>query len=234
MKKMLVSSAVIAGIIALGGGYYLEADHQSSQSRVSETQSVVSKTKAKKDASSSAKSTKQSTAAKSSSTKSSSTKASSVSTTSANESQSEASATTSQGSKTATAASSQGHSNTTATSQTTTGQSASATSSSTSGQQTTNPQQLTASQINDWAWQQVAKDYQQTTANKQNFVFNQYQSGGLVYVEVYENTNADVAHLAGRFRINAQGQLEQQQLAKGNVWQVVATQPQWRRLAGYN
>ncbi|MCG3567938.1 hypothetical protein OLJ37_11365 [Lactiplantibacillus plantarum] len=222
---MLVSSAVIAGIIALGGGYYLEADHQSSQSRVSETQSVVSKTKAKKDASSSAKSTKQSTAAKSSSTKSSSTKASSVSTTSANESQSEASATTSQGSKTATAASSQGHSNTTATSQTTTGQSASATSSSTSGQQTTNPQQLTASQINDWAWQQVAKDYQQTTANKQNFVFNQYQSGGLVYVEVYENTNADVAHLAGRFRINAQGQLEQQQLAKGNVWQVVATQP---------
>ncbi|WP_076655907.1 hypothetical protein [Lactiplantibacillus plantarum] len=215
MKKMLVSSAVIAGIIALGGGYYLEADHQSSQSRVSETQSVVSKTKAKKDASSSAKSTKQSTAAKSSS----------VSTTSANESQSEASATTSQGSKTATAASSQGHSNTTATSQTTTGQSASATSSSTSGQQTTNPQQLTASQINDWAWQQVAKDYQQTTANKQNFVFNQYQSGGLVYVEVYENTNADVAHLAGRFRINAQGQLEQQQLAKGNVWQVVATQP---------
>ncbi|MGO3626585.1 MAG: hypothetical protein ACTJFH_00725, partial [Lactiplantibacillus plantarum] len=69
MKKMLVSSAVIAGIIALGGGYYLEADHQSSQSRVSETQSVVSKTKAKKDASSSAKSTKQSTAAKSSSTK---------------------------------------------------------------------------------------------------------------------------------------------------------------------
>ncbi|WP_421567796.1 hypothetical protein [Lactiplantibacillus plantarum] len=230
MKKMLVSSAVIAGIIALGGGYYLEADHQSSQSRVSETQSVVSKTKAKKDASSSAKSTKQSTAAKSSSTKSSSTKssstkASSVSTTSANESQSEASATTSQGSKTATAASSQGHSNTTATSQTTTGQSASATSSSTSGQQTTNPQQLTASQINDWAWQQVAKDYQQTTANKQNFVFNQYQSGGLVYVEVYENTNADVAHLAGRFRINAQGQLEQQQLAKGNVWQVVATQP---------
>ncbi|MCG5035329.1 hypothetical protein MAA39_00785 [Lactiplantibacillus plantarum] len=45
---MLVSSAVIAGIIALGGGYYLEADHQSSQSRVSETQSVVSKTKAKK------------------------------------------------------------------------------------------------------------------------------------------------------------------------------------------
>ncbi len=225
MKKMLVSSAVIAGIIALGGGYYLEADHQSSQSRVSETQSVVSKTKAKKDASSSAKSTKQSTAAKSSSTKSSSTKALSVSTTSANESQSEASATTSQGSKTATAASSQGHSNTTATSQTTTGQSASATSSSTSGQQTTNPQQLTASQINDWAWQQVAKDYQQTTANKQNFVFNQYQSGGLVYVEVYENTNADVAHLAGRFRINAQGQLEQQQLAKGNVWQVVATQP---------
>lgn len=221
MKKMLVSSAVIAGIIALGGGYYLEADHQSSQSRVSETQSVVSKTKAKKDASSSAKSTKQSTAAKSSSTK-----ASSVSTTSANESQSEAIATTSQGSsKTATAASSQGHSNTTATSQTTTGQSASATSSSTSGQQTTNPQQLTASQINDWAWQQVAKDYQQTTANKQNFVFNQYQSGGLVYVEVYENTNADVAHLAGRFRINAQGQLEQQQLAKGNVWQVVATQP---------
>ncbi|MCT3231657.1 hypothetical protein [Lactiplantibacillus plantarum] len=220
MKKMLVSSAVIAGIIALGGGYYLEADHQSSQSRVSETQSVVSKTKAKKDASSSAKSTKQSTAAKSSSTK-----ASSVSTTSANESQSEASATTSQGSKTATAASSQGHSNTTATSQTTTGQSASATSSPTSGQQTTNPQQLTASQINDWAWQQVAKDYQQTTANKQNFVFNQYQSGGLVYVEVYENTNADVAHLAGRFRINAQGQLEQQQLAKGNVWQVVATQP---------
>ncbi|AYE58429.1 hypothetical protein CO218_04330 [Lactiplantibacillus plantarum] len=221
MKKMLVSSAVIAGIIALGGGYYLEADHQSSQSRVSETQSVVSKTKAKKDASSSTKSTKQSTAAKSSSTK-----ASSVSATSANESQSEASATTSQSSKTATAASSQGHSNTTATSQATTGQqSASATSSSTSGQQTTNPQQLTASQINDWAWQQVAKDYQQTTANKQNFVFNQYQSGGLVYVEVYENTNADVAHLAGRFRINAQGQLEQQQLAKGNVWQVVATQP---------
>ncbi|MGO3490895.1 MAG: hypothetical protein ACTINH_05735 [Lactiplantibacillus plantarum] len=221
MKKMLVSSAVIAGIIALGGGYYLEADHQSSQSRVSETQSVVSKTKAKKDASFSTKSTKQSTAAKSSSTK-----ASSVSATSANESQSEASATTSQSSKTATAASSQGHSNTTATSQATTGQqSASATSSSTSGQQTTNPQQLTASQINDWAWQQVAKDYQQTTANKQNFVFNQYQSGGLVYVEVYENTNADVAHLAGRFRINAQGQLEQQQLAKGNVWQVVATQP---------
>ncbi|MCG0731927.1 hypothetical protein IMAU60055_01040 [Lactiplantibacillus plantarum] len=221
MKKMLVSSAVIAGIIALGGGYYLEADHQSSQSRVSETQSVVSKTKAKKDASSSTKSTKQSTAAKSSSTK-----ASSVSATSANESQSEASATTSQSSKTAIAASSQGHSNTTATSQATTGQqSASATSSSTSGQQTTNPQQLTASQINDWAWQQVAKDYQQTTANKQNFVFNQYQSGGLVYVEVYENTNADVAHLAGRFRINAQGQLEQQQLAKGNVWQVVATQP---------
>ncbi|MCG0574194.1 hypothetical protein IMAU80824_01047 [Lactiplantibacillus plantarum] len=221
MKKMLVSSAVIAGIIALGGGYYLEADHQSSQSRVSETQSVVSKTKAKKDASSSTKSTKQSTAAKSSSTK-----ASSVSATSANESQSEASATTSQSSKTATAASSQGHSNTTATSQATTGQqSASATSSSTSGQQTTNPQQLTASQINDWAWQQVAKDYQQTTANKQNFVFNQYQSGGLVYVEVYENTNADVAHLAGRFRINAQGQLEQQQLTKGNVWQVVATQP---------
>ena len=216
---MLVSSAVIAGIIALGGGYYLEADHQSSQSRVSETQSVVSKTKAKKDASSSAKSTKQSTA-----TKSSSIKASSVSTTSANESQSEASATTSQDSKTTTAASSQGRSNTTATSQATTGQSAPATS-STSGQQTTNPQQLTASQINDWAWQQVAKDYQQTTANKQNFAFNQYQSGGLVYVEVYENTNADVAHLAGRFRINAQGQLEQQQLAKGNVWQVVATQP---------
>ena len=219
MKKMLVSSAVIAGIIALGGGYYLEADHQSSQSRVSETQSVVSKTKAKKDASSSAKSTKQSPA-----TKSSSIKASSVSTTSANESQSEASATTSQDSKTTTAASSQGRSNTTATSQATTGQSAPATS-STSGQQTTNPQQLTASQINDWAWQQVAKDYQQTTANKQNFAFNQYQSGGLVYVEVYENTNADVAHLAGRFRINSQGQLEQQQLAKGNVWQVVATQP---------
>ncbi|MCB7463747.1 hypothetical protein LG348_09910 [Lactiplantibacillus argentoratensis] len=216
---MLVSSAVIAGIIALGGGYYLEADHQSSQSRVSETQSVVSKTKAKKDASSSAKSTKQSTA-----TKSSSIKASSVSTTSANESQSEASATTSQDSKTTTAASSQGRSNTTATSQATTGQSAPATS-STSGQQTTNPQQLTASQINDWAWQQVAKDYQQTTANKQNFAFNQYQSGGLVYVEVYENTNADVAHLAGHFRINSQGQLEQQQLAKGNVWQVVATQP---------
>ena len=105
----------------------------------------------------------------------------------------------------------------------TTGTSKQSSSSATSS--TVATQHLTTSQINDWAWHQVSAQYQGTTANKQNFVFNQYQQGGLVYVEVYENQNADVAHLAGRFRVNAKGQLEQQQLAQGDVWQVVSTQP---------
>ncbi|MDV0431742.1 hypothetical protein RXV91_12785 [Lactiplantibacillus sp. DA1] len=220
MKKILVSSAVIAGIIALGGGYYLEADHQSNQSQVSETQSVVSKTKANKDTSSSATTTKKSAAAKSSSVKSSSTVASSVA-----ESQAATSTNSRQDNNNVTASDqSQASSNQTSTT-TTAGQAATSQQPATSSSQVVNSRHLTTSQINDWAWQQVAKDYQQTAVKKQDFVFNQYQNGGLVYVEVYENQNADVAHLAGRFRVNAQGQLEQQQLAQGDVWQVVATQP---------
>ncbi len=222
LKKILVSSAVIAGIIALGGGYYLEADHQSNQSRVSETQSVVSKTKAKKDVSSSATTTKKSAAAKSAATKSSSTVANA-----ATESQATTSTTSRQDNNNVTASDqSQASAGRTSTSTTTTaGQAATSQQPATSSSQVVNSRHLTTSQINDWAWQQVAKDYQQTAVKKQDFVFNQYQNGGLVYVEVYENQNTDVAHLAGRFRVNAQGQLEQQQLAQGDVWQVVATQP---------
>ena len=214
MKKWLVSSAVVAGVLALGGGYYLEADHQSSRSQVSETQSVVSKTKAKKQASSSATTTKKSTATKASATSSS--KAPSQSTTSA----SSASQDNNNQVSSQQPISSNQSSSTTVADQSTTSQPATETS-----RTSVATRQLTASQINDWAWQQVAATYQNTTVNKQDFAFNQYRNGGLVYVEVYENQNADVAHLAGRFRVNAQGQLEQQQLAKGDVWQVVSSQP---------
>lgn len=214
MKKVLVSTAVIAAIAALGGGYYLEADHQTSQQRVSETKTVVSKKaeKSSKSASSSDAKTEKSTA-----TKSSSTADDSSTTATSDSSSSSTTGTDAQSSTDSTTTSSQ------AASSATTGTSKQSSSSATSSTAAT--QHLTTSQINDWAWHQVSAQYQGTTANKQNFVFNQYQQGGLVYVEVYENQNADVAHLAGRFRVNAKGQLEQQQLAQGDVWQVVSTQP---------
>ena len=213
MKKVLVSTAVIAAIAALGSGYYLEADHQTSQQRVSETKTVVSKKaeKSSKSASSSDAKTEKSTATKSSST------ADDSSTATSDSSSSSTTGTDAQSSTDSTTTSSQ------AASSATTGTSKQSSSSATSS--TVATQHLTTSQINDWAWHQVSAQYQGTTANKQNFVFNQYQQGGLVYVEVYENQNADVAHLAGRFRVNAKGQLEQQQLAQGDVWQVVSTQP---------
>lgn len=84
--------------------------------------------------------------------------------------------------------------------------------------------QLTTAQINDWVWQQLAAEYQGTKTTKADFGFNQTKkSDGLVYIEARETGNDQVSHLAGLFRVNANGQLEKQDTAKGaDVWDVVS------------
>lgn len=210
MKKTLISTAVVAAVVVLGGGYYLWPATDNSP-RVSETKSVVSKNKASQKQSSTA-------AEKKAATSSSASEQSTV--TGSTSSNSTASSTSSSANGSATSQSTSSSKAMPAKQDETTSSSGSAVTSTQSS-----VSQLTTAQVNDWAWQQVAPQYQNTKAVKQDFSFNQYQQAGLVYVEVYENQNSGVAHLAGRFRVNAQGQLEQQQLAQGDVWQVVATSP---------
>ena len=97
-----------------------------------------------------------------------------------------------------------------------------ATSTSTTGTVATD--NLSADQINDWVWQQLAAEYQGTKTTKADFGFNQTKKAdGLVYIEVRETVNDQVSHLAGIFRVNANGQLEKQDTAKGaDAWDVVA------------
>ena len=219
MKKTLISTAVVAAVVVLGGGYYLWPATDNSP-RVSETKSVVSKNKvSSKDTSTTA--AKKASVTSSSSSESSTT-ADATSSSSTSNSTSNLTASSSTNSSTTSATTSPSTSSSAATTISQAGATSASQSVVTSHQ---SARQLTAAQVNDWAWQQVALQYQNTNATKQDFSFNQYQQAGLVYVEVYENQNTGVAHLAGRFRVNAQGQLEQQQISKGDIWQVVATAP---------
>ncbi|WP_338209823.1 hypothetical protein [Lactiplantibacillus paraxiangfangensis] len=198
MKKVLVSSIVVAGLAVIGGGAYLwpKSDHVSStQSAVSS--SVVTSSKASSKA-----------AAEKDSSKANDSSSTEKSKTSSGEStSSESKSTTTASSKSAsTAATSSSQSGTTATS-------------STAGRN------LTTTQVNNWAWAQVEKQYQGASVTKDDFLFQQYQRSGLVYVDVYENSSTEADHLAGRFRVNAQGSLEQQSLSNGSTWRVVATSP---------
>jgi len=199
MKKLIVSTSVLIGVAVLGGGYLLWPNGSQSSTPVATT--TTSSAVTKKDTSKANNSqTAQSKAATSSAT-----------------SASKSTATASSSSTTQTADSSSASQSA---SQATT--SSTATSSSTTAGSTAS--YLTAEQVNDWAWQQVATEYQGTKMTKADFSFNQTRkSDQLVYVEVREANNDQVSHLVATFRVNAQGQLEKQDTTKGaDVWDVVA------------
>ena len=199
MKKLIVSTSVLIGVAVLGGGYLLWPNGSQSSTPVATT--TMSSAVTKKDTSKANNSqTAQSKAATSSAT-----------------SASKSTAVASSSSTTQTADSS---SDSQSASQATT--SSTATSSSTTATSTTS--YLTAEQVNDWAWQQVATEYQGTKMTKADFSFNQTRKPDkLVYVEVREANNDQVSHLVATFRVNAQGQLEKQDTTKGaDAWDVVA------------
>ncbi|MFC6202187.1 hypothetical protein ACFP1L_09930 [Lactiplantibacillus nangangensis] len=199
MKKLIVSTSVLIGVAVLGGGYLLWPNGAQSSTPVATT--TMSSAVTKKDTSKANNSqTAQSKAATSSAT-----------------SASKSTAVASSSSTTQTADSS---SDSQSASQATT--SSTATSSSTTATSTTS--YLTAEQVNDWAWQQVATEYQGTKMTKADFSFNQTRKPDkLVYVEVREANNDQVSHLVATFRVNAQGQLEKQDTTKGaDAWDVVA------------
>jgi len=201
MKKLIVSTSVLIGVAVLGGGYLLWPNGSQSSTPVATT--TTSSAVTKKDTSKANNSqTAQSKAATSSAT-----------------SASKSTATASSSSTTQTAGSSS-DTNSQSASQATTG----STATSSSATATSTASYLTAEQVNDWAWQQVATEYQGTKMTKADFSFNQTRkSDKLVYVEVREANNDQVSHLVATFRVNAQGQLEKQDTTKGaDVWDVVA------------
>lgn len=197
MKKMLISTAMVAGILVLGGGFYLWPKGDPVTSNQTASSSVVKHKTTKKAVAKQVASAEESTttASKAESTSSSRTEASGSS---------DASTTSSTGSLSSSAVGS---------------------SSSSEVSQALSKSNLTTAQVNDWAWTQVKRQYSGADVTKQDFQFNQYQRNGIVYVDVYENQNDQVAHLAGRFRVNAAGNLEQQSLSNGSSWHVVASAP---------
>lgn len=214
MKKVLVSAIVVAGI--LGGGYWVlpqmdkVTDVSTSQKAQSADHSATTvKRTVKKSPTKAVVAGEKTTSETSTASQQAVTGTSTSSTTATKQQASTASQTGSQSSQQTTAAVS-------SKSATTTGAASSTTAAG---------QDLSASQIDNWVWQQVAPQYQNTTLTQRDFAFHQYNTAGLVYVEVYENQNTDVAHLAGRFRINNYGQLERQSLTNPDHWQVVSTVP---------
>ncbi|RRK10062.1 hypothetical protein D1831_09235 [Lactiplantibacillus garii] len=205
MKKMLVSGVVVAGIAIFGGGVYLWPK----SSQVSSSQAAMSSSIA--TAQTSHKTTKKSVAKRAaavSATQSGTSSASSSTsgTTEQQESHSGQSSSTVAG--TSSTAGTSSHPSTDG-----------STTSSTTGRQ------LTAAQLDNWVWTQIDRQYQGASVTKSDFAFQQYSRHGLVYVDVYENSDSEANHLAGRFRVNAQGSLEQQSLANGSTWRIVSSTP---------
>lgn len=200
MKKMLTSTAVVVGLALLGGGVYLwpRPSDPVRQSAMSSSIAAAKTTRV---------TTKKSVAKKVVASQASQTNATATSSTDRS----------SQTSSTATTGSDQ---------QTTASQAsrASIRSDASSVAQTTTGQSLTAQQVDNWVWEQVAKQYQGTGATRSDFAFQQSRQDGLVYVDVYENQHAGNDVATGHFRINQQGQLEQLNAIK-NTWMVVATTP---------
>lgn len=202
MKKMLISLAVVAVPALVGSGFFLfPKTSQTSRSTAREAM-----TSSIKDAQTSQTTTKKSQTKRAVAVKSSETSAvtlsresSAASTTTANQTHPDRSAT----SQTKSVATSQALNSVNSTSSSATN--------------------LSVDQANDWVWQQLAATYQNTAITKNQMMFNQYRRGGLLYIEAYENHSQDVAHLAGRFRVNSQGQLERQAISQGDTWTVVAS-----------
>ncbi|MFB9770339.1 hypothetical protein [Lactiplantibacillus modestisalitolerans] len=219
MRKVILSSVLVAGAVLLGGGLYVwpRTTTRKSSEAVQTSVSQSHKTGAKhiqvtKKATTKAVTTAQpATGTVESATSQTDEKAGS------------SSVTATSGTSSTTSASGQGavtSASSAASSQTTTATSAASTSgTATSASAATTT--LTAEQVNDWVWQQVAPGYATTKLTRSDFGFQNYQRNGLAYVDVYEQQHPANAHLVGRFRVNAQGQLERQLAVSGN-WQTVA------------
>lgn len=198
MKKLMISTSVLVGVAVLGGGYWLWPSGSQSSTPVATTETSAVATKKVTSHAAKSQTVGTSAAATSSSKGQSATSTTSRAATGTSQSQATSKQTTS---STATAGSA-ANTSATATSQT-----------------------LTADQINDWVWQQLAPEYQGTQTTKANIGFNQTKkSDGLIYIEARETSNDQVSHLAGLFRVNANGQLEKQDTAKGaDVWDIVSS-----------
>lgn len=225
MKKMLIGGAIAASLALVGvGGFQLwpKSDHVQttavSSSSASSTKSATKHHSAAKPGHRSAE------AESGSESVSGSAVATSTQSSGSATSSTAASKATSTSTTTGTSASHQA-----VTGGSTTSGRPNATTSSSSTEVTTSPapgRTLSTAQVNNWVWSQVAPQYANMALKQNDFLFAHQMDGGLDNVYVYENNNANggAAHLAGVYRVNAQGQLEHLAIAT-NTWQVVANSP---------